>query len=203
MTDHRHQGASPLSSSWRRVASTHSLEDLLLDPSSLEVNNEDDIKSYHHNTTMQRLLLLTLGLASICFGLFGLAFCFHLVRHCYPQSTWTRMSCDSDVTGMFHRIVIQHGLYGVIVPCLERLTARSIIGGDGNPKSILQILFGGNHIDDMISRMSTFVQNEYQNASQSDDVLYAVMLIPILCGPVTVMAIAMNWFCMKIFKHNI
>lgn len=113
------------------------------------------------------------------------------------------MSCDSDVTGMFHRILIQHGLYGVIVPCLERLTARSIIGGDGNPKSILQILFGGNHIDDMISRMSTFVQNEYQNASQSDDVLYAVMLIPILCGPVTVMAIAMNWFCMKIFKHNI
>ena len=114
------------------------------------------------------------------------------------------MSCDSDVVGMFHRLVIQRGMYGVVVPCLERLTAPCL----GYPKSILQVVFGGNHVDDMISRMSRFLQNEYPYTMGSDgrhdeDVLYLVMLVPVLCGPVTVMAIAMNWFCMKIFKHNI
>lgn len=207
MTDRR-QGA-PLS--WRRVASTHSLEDLLLDASTLESKDPDlhINKSVHHTTrihsTRTRILLWILGITSLCLGLFGLAFCFYMVKHCYRESTWSNMSCDSQVTRTFHRIVIQHGVHGLIVPSLEKLTAPSIGQGD-TARSILQVIFGSNHIDDLISRLSVLIQREYpftMTSYESDDVLYLVMLIPLLCGPVTLMAIAMNWFCMKIFKHNI
>lgn len=207
MTD-RHQGA-PLS--WRRVASTHSLEDLLLDASTLESKDEDiHSKRCAHRTSgtqsrKTRMLLFLLGVTFFCLGLSGLTFCFYMVRHCYRESSWRKMACDSQVKHTFHGIVVQYGVYGLIVPCLQKLTVPCI-GQGGNAKSILQVIFGGNHIDDMISRLSMFIQKEYPFAmasSESDDVLYLVMLIPLLCGPVTVMAIAMNWFCMKIFKHNI
>lgn len=127
------------------------------------------------------------------------------------------MACDARVTEMFHRIFIQYGMYGFIIPFLDRMTAPSFqSGGVWAGKSVLQVVCGGNyHIDDMVSRMSAFLQQQYpyefesqrpddeSTTSASDDLLYVAMLAPVLCGPVTGMAIAVNWFCMKIFKHNI
>lgn len=202
-----------MASSWRRVASTHSLEDLLLDTVERHDQKEHPvIEASHRSSGPGRIplfkntcVLAALGVVSICMGILGILCCIYMVFHCYQESSWNRMTCDAHIVDVSHRMLIQHGVYGMIIPITQVITAPYF----ANNRSILQFIFGSNHVNDMVSRMSMVIQNRYpydfdsHGGYTSDSMLYVAMLIPIICGPVTLMTVALNWFCMKIFKHNI
>jgi hypothetical protein len=210
---------------WRRVSSTHSLEDILLEESAaLLGDNGQRSLDRRKSPVLTSIFLFILGIICILLGCTGLAACWLTVYHCYPTSTWSKASCDSTILSWYHRTVIQGCIHGIILPILHGISLKRPLSGWIRPlafacspiqthhMSLIHCLFGSEHIEDLVIRQIAFIKEHYPywndlepgfNQGQlSDSFLYTVTLIPVLCGPVTLMAIAVNWFCMKIFKHN-
>ena len=210
---------------WRRVSSTHSLEDLLLEESvAVQGDHGQQSPPRHNSPVLTSIFLFILGIICLLLGCIGLAACWLTVYHCYPTSTWSKASCDPTILSWYHRTVIQGGIHSIVLPILHFISVKRPLSGwigilafASSPvrtkhMSLIQCLFRSEHIEDLVIRQMAFIQEHYpysydlklgMNQGQvSDSFLYSVTLIPIVCGPVTFMAIAVNWFCMKIFKHN-
>ena len=177
---------------WRRVASTHSLEDLLSENCCDESTNTP--------TPGQRIMLLSLGIFFILAGLLGLALGYLVVRHCGPSSMsemWSHpASCDAIARKAYHRVVVEFGVFTIFLPTLKFCIQHRVFSR----------WLGLHEMDDVVLRFASVVERYYTEhvdaASSSANVMYLLALIPIVCGPVTVLAVAVNWASMKVFKHN-
>lgn len=175
---------------WRRVASTHSLEDLLSESCCDERTNTP--------TPAQRIMLFCTGIVFIAVGFCGLTLAYLVVRHCGPSSisdVWSRpASCDAMARTAYHRIVVEFGVYSVFVPALKFCIHHRVFSR----------WLSLHDMDDVVLRFASVVEQYYteHTVSSSANILYLLALVPIVCGPVTVVAIAVNWASMKVFKHN-
>jgi len=203
-------------SSWRRVASTHSLSDLLMDDSATNDEAVKDTDRYnrpgatparHRMGTKRNVGMLKvrlLGLILVLLGAAGFAACFFVASSCFPSSLKRindPIQCSDRLLSIFHRLVVEFGLHGVVVPALAGAGHVWVVTGGGSlPLIDRAILIIKQEFP--LGKDAFFGHIEARGDNPSEVVLYCVCIVPVLFGPVTLAMIAMNWFSLKIFKHN-
>ena len=196
------------SSSWRRVASTHSLSDLLLEEESTGQGSPADTTGHTllPPTTATRpapYAVILLGLTLIAVGTFGLLSSVFVAYSCFPTS-WQSLhaiQCSDLLQSLFYQAYIERGLHGLVVPAL------GIIG------RFWEWTCGARL--PLVDRATAFLEYQYpvgkeaflravvdRGENVSEMVLYCFGIVPVLLGPVTLAMIAMNWFSLKVFRHN-
>jgi hypothetical protein len=207
-------------SSWRRVASTHSLSDLLMDDSK-SIDSEDETGNNKSRTTAIRrtkgtkstkgvegavdtIKVRLLGLLLVILGAAGFAASVFVARSCF-SSNMKRINdpiqCSDRLLSIFHRVVVEFGLHGVVVPALTGVGHFWVTTVGGSlPLIDRAVLIIKQEFP--LGKAAFFEYIEASGKNPSEVVLYCICIVPVLCGPVTMAMIAMNWFSLKIFKHN-
>ena len=198
-------------SSWRRVASTHSLSDLLMDDSKTfdsadaEYNTgNNEPRATATRRAIDTLKVRLLGLILVLLGAAGFAASVFVACSCFPSNLkriYDPIQCSDSLLSMFHRTAIETGLHGVVVPALAGVGRLWVMTGGGSLPLIdraIAIIKQEFSLD----KVAFFEFIESRGTNPSEMVLYCLCIVPVLCGPVTLAMIAMNWFSLKIFKHN-
>ena len=227
------------SSSWRRVASTHSLSDLLLDGDTGDTGDtgaHEDANTPTHGVgahgkpadgrrqprSLRSLCTRLLGIACILIGAFGLLASLFVATSCFPWPTNgkhvnERIQCSARLLSIWHRTYIELGLHGVIVPALSAVGRLLEVfttapkGPDGASSSELHPLsLSALLVDRAIALLEVaypadevaFWEAVDARGGRASEVALYGLAVPVLCGPVTFAMVAVNWFSLKLVKHN-
>jgi hypothetical protein len=203
------------SSSWRRVASTHSLSDLLLDDAATGTVSgcpagavrPTGAASQPENTTVANANFLTvrlLGVALVLFGTCGLVVSLFVGYSCFPSNLKRindPIQCSGSLLAAWHRVYVVFGLHSIIVPALN-VVGRLWVTTTGVSLPLVDKAIQLIESEYPADKDAFFHAVESRGENPSEVVLYGIGIVPVLCGPVTFAMIATNWFSMKIFKHN-
>ncbi len=203
-------------SSWRRVASTHSLSDLLMDDSKstdsadhdTDCNNQPGTtptrRAMDTKSSIDTLKVRLLGLVLILLGAAGFSASLFVACSCFPSNIKRindPIQCSDRLLSIFHRVVVEFGLHGLVVPALAGVGRFWVMTGGGSlPLIDRAVLIIKQEFPPDKDAFFEFIEARGENPSEV--VLYCLCIVPVLCGPVTLAMIAMNWFSLKIFKHN-
>lgn len=232
------------SASWRRVASTHRLEDLLdgtdddsddtdVPPpstkgvevqatSSMSTTSKTALSRSKHRSRRRRrrrlLAVRLLGLACVALGTLGLLTTVFVASNCFP-TTMRRIhdpiQCSSHLLSLWHWIYVEVGLHGVLIPVLASFGRLLKVGATshgidtGQSTGILFQLFR-MQVDQAIAVLEAAYPSDEvafwevirERGERPSEVALYSMAIPLVCVPVTFAMIAVNWFSMKLVRHN-
>jgi len=187
------------SASWRRVASTHSLSDLLLES---DPGPRTDTRS-PPKVRGRTLYKAALGMTLMMLGLAGTAFSFFIGYSCFPRTVedLRTLRCSEHALSLFFTTFIEGGMHMLVLPVLRyNSTIWERICGVPLPLFDRAVEFLEHQYP--LERDEFFEALERRGINASEVVVYCFAIIPILLGPVTIAMIAMNWFSLKVFKHN-
>ena len=187
------------------MASTHSLSDLLLDDTkSLGQEGDDGQGTPLTHRKVDILKVRLLGLVLVALGLLSFAACIFVAYSCFPSHMKhinDPIQCSDTLLTAFHRVAVEFGVHGVVIPALAGLGRFwKMTSGTPLPLADRAILIIEQEYP--LGRDAFYMAMERRGERPSEVVLYCIGIVPILCGPVTLAMISLNWFSLKIFKHN-